>query len=1123
MDDLASRLKAGPALLFLGQDYLKLENSVDTFLGQILDKYGQGHEDISDYSSIFNTNASLNPAESIAWMYNRCRYIPAPEPLQVIAQFAWSSVFTSAIDSIIDQAFRATWREIQIVSSPDYIPHDPRNSSRLHIWHLCGSVAAAPETDGYPPLRLEDSWQRQTVSTLMSTKIPEILTQIGTMLIEGYSCKGTDWITPQQLYSIINSLLPNQVHIFSYNFDHNEPPELKALRENGKLQCHPESLAQWFLNSSEIGAIKLGESPEEFELGHQILINGTPVTIPKELWIDIKNIARIPVRSVYLRPVENKSSQDYSDFRNFLYESSCCPIWDGYARNFAFNRDFEDKLKERVIKGLNSDRMRSQPLIIRGQTGIGKTVALGNLAYKIQKEGTYPVIFIERAVRNVRRDSIIIDKFCEWAEEKGAKSTLIIWDGMRDPYGYVELLNLLRSRGRKALLLGSCYLIRDEAFSTNNMIDVQAELTENEKKNFPKYISRFDPALAKKLTVNPQLFSDRFLVFLYRMLPPSRTAIRDGIENEVYFTERYISNLVKKRNIQQGEDSNTILADALFKAGIIKENPILKDETIDISNEYMTELNVLFGLVMVPGQFNISCPFELLMRSIGKRSVQSFVNILKQVDIFQWVQDSSGTISIGPRSALEAQIIVKQRIGGAKYEVEFVRKLLSNIDRSTLFQNAEIQFAVELVQNIGPNGRNPIFYDDYLRDISDALKELREIRGITNPRLMLQEIMFLREYAKKQDNNKEKRVVLLEAEAVSKQALSIIEDKSANRQLRSSILVDLAATYGQLSNNEATPSERLNYAQMSHTLCLEAFSLDSQNHYPIDVISWTSRDLLKDNVLTEDERLEIIKTVFHAFNIAETEHFYGSILARIEQRKLQIAEVIKDTELSNKAFAKLLDQGSASGIFFRASLQVTFLYDKSMFSEKEQMACKETYDYMLSFGDIVFSDLQCLYLLFRVWWVWKTGTLLFYGERICLPFTHDDWFECRKMVTRLQAHDEIKNNLRMRYIEAVACIHLKDHQSAMQIFSDLDRESLSFNKRVSRWYLLSDENGTPMQFEGTIVNINERGQGSLHVNEFQRNIPFLVHEAKKADPQKGDNLTFKVAFNMRGLIADFRE
>lgn len=109
-----SRIKDGPAVLLLGQKYLSLGTGFDPFLSELRRKYGTNEEQ-QGYFTILDSGAADSPEASLAWLDELSRRISPPEWLRGVAQFPWSSVYSSAIDSVWSTAFRSPWRTLQPV------------------------------------------------------------------------------------------------------------------------------------------------------------------------------------------------------------------------------------------------------------------------------------------------------------------------------------------------------------------------------------------------------------------------------------------------------------------------------------------------------------------------------------------------------------------------------------------------------------------------------------------------------------------------------------------------------------------------------------------------------------------------------------------------------------------------------------------------------------------------------------------------------------------------------------------------------------------------------------------------------------------------------------------------
>ena len=76
--ELVTRLNQGPAVLFLGQKYLKLETDQDPFIDTIVQKFGVDPSTKPNYDCIINDKISAAPEAAMAWMYNRSERIASP-------------------------------------------------------------------------------------------------------------------------------------------------------------------------------------------------------------------------------------------------------------------------------------------------------------------------------------------------------------------------------------------------------------------------------------------------------------------------------------------------------------------------------------------------------------------------------------------------------------------------------------------------------------------------------------------------------------------------------------------------------------------------------------------------------------------------------------------------------------------------------------------------------------------------------------------------------------------------------------------------------------------------------------------------------------------------------------
>lgn len=1115
-------LKRGPAFLLLGQDYLRLESGTDPFLSEVLRKYGQVSTGPSHYGNILEGEAQNSIESALAWMQERCERLSLPEWLRTVASFTWSGVYTSAIDAIWPRAFRSQWRELQPLFEEKYRPIDPRNRSRLHCTFLFGCVNRIEEAER-PPLTRFEWLKRKQVAVALARRLPEAVTPFGVLVIEGYAGE-SDWLSPEDLLPSIDELNPGQTHIFSVTGELAQNPYVADFVERGKLILHNEGLATYLLRGEEAGFLRLGRRPEEEEHGRRIRLEERILTVPSDIWNQVSRSAIVLDDTVLIPLPPLSKDTHYREFRSFLSESSVRPPWSGYERGFAFQRDFEKELRKEVDKGLKSKTLQDEPVIIHGQTGTGKTVALGALAYAVRKKGKHPVLFIER--KSQRPFGSDIDVFCQWAEDSEAPTCLVVWDGMVEAEQYFDLLQYLVGRGRKIVLVGSCY--RTEELQKGCFIEAPAHLSESEVSRLTTFLKSSDSSLGRLLDEQSTTLDSSYLVALYRLLPPTRGLLRTGVTREVGYVEQEIQR--RASELVPEFKPGYALAHAFLRAELITEEHFLSLEIREIGDEGISEPQALVGLVMVSGQFGLTIPLELLLRALGKEAFSNFAALFRKADIFRWHEDLIGNIVIGPRHPLEAQLFVQARLGGAKTEVAFAKRLLLEVHFSDgSFDNPEIQFAVDLIRSMGPNSQNEGYFAPHFRDLAEALYKLRTERGVQNPRLMLQEANLLREWVVKQSQSGSLCVdaeeVLGRAETVLRQALESLESERRNRKLWGSLLIELASVLGTRARHildHKQQQDSIRFFQEARSQLVQARILDPEDYYPIDVLAWTTRDLLQADILDPQARAEAEVDILHAFEMAEVEGMGIAQQEKFHSRHLEIGDLLGKQEISEEAFRSLLAQGSSAGYYLRASRMAGELPTDTGLSSTQHQHCSDAANYLEEHRQAISHDGRCLYLLLRLWWMAHTGKPMFCSERETVPFNREEWHYCLGVIIDLMGANQLYTNPSLTYLRGLASFHLGRIQEAFEIFRELERESdlVRGRRRIVRHYLASTPDGEPKKFNGTVTWVFGN-KGALYVEELRRNVTFLPRDFGKPDIQKGDALSgFYLAFNFLNPVAD---
>jgi len=155
-------------------------------------------------------------------------------------------------------------------------------------------------------------------------------------------------------------------------------------------------------------------------------------------------------RSFWTTPFSPKGPRfrmklDIENLENFLANADGRPQWAAFARGFAFVRKYEKDLRKQVEEQLAQNRLADKPIILHGQTGTGKTVALGHLAFVTRRSLKHPVLFIERKLQRPLPSRY--RPLLQMAEDNGCSSfpRYLGWDGQSEDY---NRLSELPERGK---------------------------------------------------------------------------------------------------------------------------------------------------------------------------------------------------------------------------------------------------------------------------------------------------------------------------------------------------------------------------------------------------------------------------------------------------------------------------------------------------------------------------------------------------------------------------------------------------------------------------------------------------------------------------------------------------
>ncbi|MEU4383227.1 DEAD/DEAH box helicase family protein [Micromonospora echinofusca] len=950
---------------------------------------------------------------------------------------------------------------------------------------------------------------------------------IGTLAIEAYSIH--DWLSLEDLTGVVANLQPGQSHLFSASDELLAAPEIRELVEHGLLVAHQRSLASLLTEGERAGLIRLGVPAEDGDLQRLVSFAGRARSVPRDLWVTLSSSAYLLDESQLAEAKPLSADTRYAEFRRFLGAAEGHPDWSGIARGFAFRRDFESELESLVIGLVQNRNLPEHPIIVHGATGTGKTIALRSLAYRLARLREYPVLFIDQAVDQSARE--VVDRFCQWAEDEGAPTCVVMWDGMNEIDDYDDVVRFFAGRGRRVVLVGSTYRASDLVLKRRNLVAAPSDLTSAEVARLDGFLRGFDERLGAVAKFGATADSS-FLAFLYRLLPPTRVAVRRGVVRELEWVERKLAELSTLPDA--GPAPRTALGWALLEAGLLPRLELDGASTVNVSGEEFSAVEDLTALVMVPGQFGLAVPLELLLRATGQNGYVNIPKLLRDVDLLRWVEDREGNYQLAARSRLEAQLIVRSRLGNTTGEASHAGRLITEARgvEDAISGRAELDFVVGLVRAIGAQGLDPERYLPAYPSIAASLRELREDRGLANPRLMLQEANLLREWSTKyrppgEENHGARLRALSEASSVLAAALDLLPVER-RMPLRSHLHVELAATLAThaqtLSAVPEAEAQRVALYAKSRDLLLQARSEDQTSYYPVDVLAWATRDVVRGGLLQDEDRADAVAEVLGAFDLLDPLELNPSQIDRYYERQQEFADTVGDIELADAAFESLAARNSGAGVYLRARAMANPSLLGMGLPRTDGTRTRNALQYLAQYPDLVAQDVRCQNLQFDLWWVLYGGQRIFADERYCLPFNGARWREALAMIERLERLGRTYRDVPLLLLRGLTEFHLGDLSAAFSTFDEVRRRSdeVRGRRRIVRSYLASASDGRPVIHNGTVLWVSDDlRRGEVQVDELRRRVTFIPREFGARDLRPGANLgDFHIAFNFLGPIAD---
>lgn len=704
-----------------------------------------------------------------------------------ILKLSWNTVFTSIRDKDkidkICSCLETSRRKVTLIKKIDALNSLSRLSNTNSITDIYDLKVIQLFDDDTSDETLSIR-QIKPAKKIIENYAANLLKNYGSMFIIGYN--DNDILKPDQLiesiFEVGEARSDNEcVYFFDVNDETSNISDL----------CSDEDFIVMSKQSlTDIWSEYLNEEDEDFRTEEQetpgsgknimFFVDGNTVFIPEKEEKEILPFAEL-LEFTKLNPAPKEKYRYRLWFAAFLKHDMDLPKWYGYREGFVLKRKFQEDLINIVRKTLERPgEMEYRPILLHGQSGSGKTIAMGLLAYTIFHEKQFPVVYITdpnisffNDENNTNRNFEKLKNFLQYIQNcKKAKSILLIWDcsGLdKERNDYLHLKVRLRNLGINVVLVGTSYQLTENYLKKNSDfksfydIETSVELSDEDIKNLDILLKRkakMDESernfiiehLRQDLKYNAS-YGGNFLAMLYYVFWDIRDDLSNGIQRE------FLQTLSELKNFSSDNKEGFYSSYAIKNYEKYQQlvHKLFDASDVEKSIDDFTKFTAFFTY------YNKEISLDLSYSLLGTN-----LDVLRKVldaPIFS-IQTYSNRITYKIRTRFEAKLLLRAYHIDIENDyrqiAQYICRILYAIEQGNFNSISEpeiIETVTRIISIIGPNSNsandtkwNDSDFNYYAPCIIYSLFLAGNAVGY-DPRLVVQELSLSREYYKYKKNN----------------------------------------------------------------------------------------------------------------------------------------------------------------------------------------------------------------------------------------------------------------------------------------------------------------------------------------------------------------------------------